>query len=614
MAETAKPKSRITEVSDNRLKALYGYETVSKFKENKEALKKAAKGDVDLAVSIGIGSSSSKSESHSKITEVKGSMIQSGENVKIRTEENINVKGSDISGNNITLESGKDIHISAAEETMTEKTSQKNRGGSIGVNLSAGSVVSVTGSLYAGKEKEKSSITSYKGSTVHADDTLTMKSGTDTSLIGSTADGNKVEAEIGGNLAVESLQTKKEYSGENKSAGISFGRASGKTSYSGSASKGSMKSDYESVTSQTGIRARDEGFNITVKDNTHLKGGVIDSKAEKEENNLTTGTLSWEDVKNKAEYKGSGTGISFTTDKNARYNERGVTPAVSTGSKEKASSVTKSAVAKGTITITDKEKQKQDITSLNRDTKNSLNQLSEIFDKTKVEEREELAGLFGKIAFNHLHDAKLTPNQRSAWHALIGGVMGELSNKDFLGGATAADINEMLIRHIEKASNGNPATMQWMSAAIGGITGELISKNPQLGAATSSSGTKNNDLDEELAVINNIKLKESVNQLANQIWSSLTEEDKAKLQKAIEEHAIADGIKLLTKYTIKHYPQIVKDYPMVFEGVRDLGKLRGAISFAEFIWFYYSTRYENRPDSVNYDVWLKHEIDGGQKD
>ena len=56
-------------------------------------------------------------------------------------------------------------------------------------------------------------------------------------------------------------------------------------------------------------------------------------------------------------------GLSFNRDKNVRYNERGVTPAVSTGSKEKASSVTKSAVAKGTITITDKEKQKQDITS-----------------------------------------------------------------------------------------------------------------------------------------------------------------------------------------------------------------------------------------------------------
>lgn len=105
-----------------------------------------------------------------------------------------------------------------------------------------------------------------------------------------------------------------------------------------------------------------------------------------------------------------------------------------------------------------------------------MNQLGEIFDKVKPSERQELAGLFGEMAFNQLHDAKLSPNQRSAWHALIGGIMGQLSNKDFLGGATAAGINEMLIKQIEKASHGDPALMQWMSAAVGGITGELVSK------------------------------------------------------------------------------------------------------------------------------------------
>lgn len=123
-----------------------------------------------------------------------------------------------------------------------------------------------------------------------------------------------------------------------------------------------------------------------------------------------------------------------------------------------------------------------------------MNQLGEIFDKAKSNERQELAGLFGEMAFNQLHDAKLTPNQRSAWHALIGGIMGQLSNKDFLGGATAAGINEMLIKQIEKVSHGDPALMQWMSAAVGGITGELVSKNPQLGKSTSSNGTKNNDV------------------------------------------------------------------------------------------------------------------------
>ncbi len=205
--------------------------------------------------------------------------------------------------------------------------------------------------------------------------------------------------------------------------------------------------------------------------------------------------------KNKAEYKGSGMGLSFNRDKNARYNERGVTPAVSTGSKEKAFSVTKSAVAKGPITITDKEKQKQAITGLNRDTKNSLNQLSEIFDKTKVEERQELAGLFGKIAYNAIHDMK-DGAKKTAMHALTGGIMSKLSSGDFISGATSATVNKMLESEIRKVSKGDPATMQWMSSIVGGIASELVSGNGQIGASVAGSATKNNSLKDLIAAIN----------------------------------------------------------------------------------------------------------------
>ena len=62
---------------------------------------------------------------------------------------------------------------------------------------------------------------------------------------------------------------------------------------------------------QTGIYAGDKGFDITVKDNTHLKGAVIDSKGSMDKNTLRTGTLSWEDVENKADYKAGGMGISY---------------------------------------------------------------------------------------------------------------------------------------------------------------------------------------------------------------------------------------------------------------------------------------------------------------
>ena len=385
----ATPVKRMTEVSDSRLKALYGYETVEAVKKNEDALKAAANGNFSPTISIGIGSSESKSESHSTITEAQGSTVQAGQDVIINARKDIAVKGSDVFGNNVNLEAGKDIKISAAEENETYNTSQSSQGSSIGVNISAGAVVSVNGNFYSGKDKENGSATGYKGSTVTATDTLTMKSGQDTDIIGSTVSGNKVNVDVGGNLNIESLQTKKDYNEESSSVGggFSVGEA-GKVSYGGSASKGNMDSNYESVSNQAGIYAGKEGFDINVKENTNLKAGVIDSSASKDKNNLTTGTLTWEDIENKADYKADGKGISYTpNDKGSELNQRGLTPNITPTVKDSADSITKSAVAEGTINITDKEHQKQDISTLNRDTKNSLNQLQEIFDKTEVQEK-----------------------------------------------------------------------------------------------------------------------------------------------------------------------------------------------------------------------------------
>ena len=371
----AAPATRMTQVSDNRLKALYGYETAEKIKKNGDALKNIVKGKLFPTISIGIGSSSSKSERHSTITEAQGSSLQTGQDVTIKTKEGLSVIGSDILGNNVTLDAGKDIRISATKEKEKQKISQSSKGGSLGVSLSAGSVVSVDSKFYAGKGKENSSTTSYKESTVTANDTLTMKSGKDISFIGSTASGNKVKADVGRNLDIESVQTKKEYNEENASAGMSFGTSADKTSYGGSASKGNMKSNYESVTDQAAIRAGGDGFDISVKENTNLKGGIIDSDATKDKNTLTTGTLTWEDMDNKADYSSIGMGVSHShygdydqmtqKQKNEVYNKKGLTPSISSGAKGKSNSTTNSAVAAGTIKITDLDKQKQKLADLN---------------------------------------------------------------------------------------------------------------------------------------------------------------------------------------------------------------------------------------------------------
>ena len=302
---------------------------------------------------------------------------------------------------------------------------------------------------------------------------------------------------------MESEQDRKTYRENGKNTGISLGYdiPSGKVSGLASAGKSHTDSHYESVINQAGIYAGDKGFEITVKDNTHLKGAVIDSKGDAEKNTLRTGTLSWEDVENKADYRLSGKGIAVNKTPNAPYNEKGITPAIPTGSSGKADSTTRAGIAPGTIMIQDKDNQRQDMAALNRNTRDSLNRLGEIFNKTKVEERQELAGLFGKLAFNYLHDAKLTPNQRAAWHAVIGGIMGQLSNKDFIAGALPAGINEMMIGEIQKAAHGDPALMQWISAGIGSILASILQFNRLSTDKILLSGIKYNLQKEEIEAI-----------------------------------------------------------------------------------------------------------------
>ena len=506
----AAPATRMTEVSDHRLKALYGYETAEKIKKNGDALKAAAKGNFSPTVSIGITSSSSKSESHSTITEAQGSSLQAGQDMTIKTKEDLNVKGSDIVGNHIHLEADNDIHIWATEEKETQKSSQSSKGGSLGVSLSAGSVVSVDGKFYAGKGKENGSTTSYRASTVNANDTLTMKSGKDTDLIGSTVSGNKVKADVYGNLNIESLQTKKEYSEENISAGMSFSTAAGKTHYGGSASKGNMKSHYESVINQAGIHAGGEGFDISVKDNTDLKGGVIGSAASKDKNTLTTGTLSWEDKENKADYKAGGMGVSYSpNDKSSKLNQRGLTPNLTPTVKDNADSTTKSAVAEGTIHITNKEKQKQDIASLNRDTKNSLNQLQEIFDKTKVEEKQELVGMLEKYGNQAIHTYaeskgwKDGSTEKMLLHGAFGALMGDMAGGSAASGALSGSVNEYVMGYLTKTKGKewvqkHPDTVQWLSAGVGAAIGNL-SKDVLTGVGVSLGASKWNYLGFELS-------------------------------------------------------------------------------------------------------------------
>ena len=402
-------------------------------------------------------------------------------------QEDTHIKGSQVTGENITLEAKKNIAISAAENSNTTKENTRSSGASIGASLGVSGLQGVSASYGKASDHVKENETAYEKRRVTANKDLIFSSVKNTTITGSEMAGGKVTGYVGGNLSIKTKQDEKTYEEKNSSTGLSvnYSMKNGKTSVSGGISKDNIHSNYESATDQGGIRAGGEGFDISVKDNTDLKGGVIDSAASKDKNTLTTGTLSWEDKGNKADYKAGGMGVSYSpNDKSSKLNQRGLTPNLTPTVKDKANSTTKSAVAEGTIHITNQEQQKQDIANLNRNTKNSLNQLQEIFDKTKVEERQELVGMLEKYGNQAIHKYaeskgwKDGSTEKMLLHGAFGALMGDMAGGSAASGALSGGVNEYVMGYLTKTKGKewvqkHPDTVQWLSAGVGAAIGNL---------------------------------------------------------------------------------------------------------------------------------------------
>ena len=492
---------RANQVNDKRLAALHGYKAVESVEKNigmiKDAVKNPSQG---LSLNVSVGSSQSRSESKSTTVVANGSNVKAVGDVKITsTEKDINITGSNVEGKDVTLNAKENLNITASKNTNKTEQSSKSSSASVGASLelSKGTSYSISGSMSKGEVSANG--TTYNESTVTANKDLSFASGNDTNIKGGMLSGEKVTGNVGGDLNIESKQDSNSYKETNKSVGVIIGLGSNKA-VSGSASIGKIDSNYKSVTDQSGIYAGTEGFDINVGENTDLKGGIIFSEAEKDKNKISTGTLTFEDIRNKADYKAGGAGIKVNKNNDADYNEKGITPDIGMPASGEAESTTKATISKGTIEIRDKENQKQDINKLNRDTQNSLNKLGEIFGKTKIEERQELANLFGELAYNEIHKLAERNNwqegcaEKNALHALVGGIMSELTGNGFLAGASASTVNEMVQKKLSEQFEGEPDKHQWASAIIGGVVSQLVAGKAQAGASTAASGTKNNKL------------------------------------------------------------------------------------------------------------------------
>ncbi|EPS9661958.1 contact-dependent inhibition toxin CdiA, partial [Escherichia coli] len=288
----------------------------------------------------------------------------------------------------------------------TQKTTGRNSssGGGVGVSIGAGkgAGISVFASVNAAKGSEKGNGTEWTETTTDSGKTVTINSGRDTVLNGAQVNGNRIIADVGHDLLISSQQDTSKYDSKQTSVAAGGSFTFGSMTGSGyiAASRDKMKSRFDSVAEQTGMFAGDGGFDITVGRHTQLDGAVIASTATPDKNHLDTGTLGFSDLHNEADYKVSHSGIRLSGGGSFGDKFQGNMPGgmISTGGHSgHAEGTTQAAVAEGTITIRDRDNQKQNPADLSRDPAHANDSISPIFDKEKEQRRLQTVGLISDI-------------------------------------------------------------------------------------------------------------------------------------------------------------------------------------------------------------------------
>ena len=321
-----------TQTGNSRAQALGAAATaLSVYNTANQVADLIANPDKIASVTVDFNLSSSKSQSQSAETADSGraSAVAAAGDVRMTAKgagdgSDLLVRGSDVSaGNNATLKAEGDVQLKSSQDHSTLHSTSSSSGASIGVGVSFGASNGITFNASANKARGNADGEDVVQRNTHivAGNTARIESGADTTLAGATVSANTVQAEVGGDLNIESRQDTGQFKSDQSSSGwgvslcippFCYGASS--VSISGGAQN--IESEFASVIEQSGIRAGDGGFQVNVQGDTTLTGGAItstDQAVQDDRNRFATGgDLTLTDVQNHAEFKGDGYSVNMT--------------------------------------------------------------------------------------------------------------------------------------------------------------------------------------------------------------------------------------------------------------------------------------------------------------
>ncbi|WP_307251252.1 hemagglutinin repeat-containing protein [Paraburkholderia graminis] len=510
---------------DDRAAALHGMAAASSAIDSVgaagAALGSLASGGTPSAkIELSYGSSHSENTYMEDSTTHRGSSVSAGGTAAFVAtgngtpgSGNVTIAGSNVNANDVILAAKNQVNV--VNTTDTDSTRSTNQSSSASVGISYGTQGwGVDASMSKAHGDGNSDAAMQNNAHVTAANTATIISGGDTNIIGSNVNGRQVNADVGGNLNIASVQDTMTSSAHQESTGGGFSISQGGGSASFSHTNASANGSYAGVNEEAGIQAGDGGFNVNVKGNTDLKGAVIASDADASKNNLATGTLSYSDVQNSSSYNahtgGIGGGVTAgdgganygTTGSTSGHNAGGAAPMLSQNDSGSDSATTRSGISAGTISVTDVAHQTQDIASLNRDTSNANGTVAKLPDVNNLLDRqgdmmaaagaagEAVSRRIGDYAESKYKEAKANGDQagmdawkegglaRAGMQAAGAALVTGLAGGNAIGGAAGAGIASIEAGKLNELSGdiagSKPTGNADMNEALGNIVANAI--------------------------------------------------------------------------------------------------------------------------------------------
>jgi filamentous hemagglutinin len=474
--------------SDPRMQGLAAANAAMSGKQTYDAAQDVLKNGVGFKVSVSLSNSESHSDSSQSGQNVVSSSLAAGGDINVTAkgagkDSVLNVVGSRIdAGHDVNLKSDGDINLLSAQNTAVQKSTNGNSGGSVGIGFTVGGAQNgFTLDLAANKGMGMSDghDVTQTNTSIKAGNKASLDSGNDANLKGAVVTAKQVQANVGGDLNLSSLQDTSKFSSKQVDASVGVSICIPPFCYgvSGTASfnQQKMNSDYASVSEQTGIKAGDGGFQVDVKGNTDLNGAIIassDQAVKDGKNTLSTGTLTSTDIKNKAAYDASSIGLSGgmgehigrAADGSQKAGAPG-TPVPDNGkvsanapiallASGDASSVTQSGISGATVKINDDVKQQaltgqtaaETVAAINTEVssdRDGSNKLKPIFNPQEIQAGFDITAKFVQNVGVYLEDRAKDIDQKKA------------EAQDDLEKARAATTPDEYQRYVDKAVQAN---------------------------------------------------------------------------------------------------------------------------------------------------------------